>query len=445
MATGWWALVALAAACSNSSSGNSGNTGCVANATQLCYCAAGVQGIQVCQGGAFGWSVCDCGSGFAGDGGSSGDAKTSDAKPSDATADSQSSDSQSSDSQATDASNSGGADSVSDATGKDGQLQDTTTADGGGGNGGVDDASEGSDVDWSELLDPEDTGSGSSGGGGSDGGGSGGGGSGGGGGGDDCPERAKIVYVVTESNQLLSFSPEQLKFDLVGTLKCPPSVGAQPFSMAVDRQANAYVLYSTAFGGGGGVCKVSTLDASGQGTTYIPGIQGFELFGMGFSANQAALPDESLWIGGTKASLYNNAANTCYLGFLDGNSLQPTKVAAFPAGWGCPELTGNGMAELYGFFPNASPPAVGKIDKATAQITKAWPLPAAFSTGLAAWAFAQWGGQLWLFFKGAGDPSTNVWTLDTKTGSVVKVLPNIGKIIVGAGVSSCAPSASKTP
>lgn len=295
-----------------------------------------------------------------------------------------------------------------------------------------DGAAEG-DVDWSELLDPEDAGSGDA-------------------AGPDaaadaatdaCPERAKIVYVVTSSKQLLSFTPDTLAFKPVGTLSCPGASTSQPFSMAVDRQANAYVLYSTALGQGAGVYKVSTLDASCQATPYQVGVQGFELFGMGFSADSPALPDEHLWIGGTNWAGFNTGS--CKLGTLDTQSYQPQLAAMLPAGMGCPEVSGNGNAELFGFFPNASPPTVGRIHKTTGKLTSSWPLPAQAFKNIEAWAFAQWGGLLWLFFKTSDGSSSSVWTLNPQDGAVKMVVASTGLKIVGAGVSSCAPSKAVAP
>ena len=327
----------------------------------------------------------------------------------------------------------GGADSAAPTDAAAGETTSGGSADVADSGTGSADSAEQPDADWSELLDPEDAASGdatspdSTGDTGT----------------DSCPERAKIVYVVTSTKQLLSFVPDKLKFELVGTLACPGTGSGQPFSMAVDRQANAWVLYSTAVGSGAGVFKVSTLNASCQPTSYQNASLGFDLFGMGFSADQPAVPDEHLWIAGTKGSQFNTGS--CKLGTLDTATMQPSVVGALPTSYGCPDLSGNGNAELYGFFPNASPPAIAKIDKSNAQILKSWPLPAQAFSNTEAWAFAQWGGLLWLFFKSYDAPSSSVWTLDPQTGKSALVVASTGYKIVGAGVSSCAPSKPTVP
>src|SRR4051812_49597795 len=60
-----------------------------------------------------------------------------------------------------------------------------------------------------------------------------------------CLDAAKLVYVVDESNTFSSFDPSTLTFTDLGTLNCPGTSGDTPFSMAVDRQAQAWVLFAS--------------------------------------------------------------------------------------------------------------------------------------------------------------------------------------------------------
>ncbi len=254
-----------------------------------------------------------------------------------------------------------------------------------------------------------------------------------------CNERAKIVYVVTEQNKLLSFTPDTLTFKLIGTLNCP--VSGTPFSMSVDRSANAWVLYQggTFTTTGMGVFKVSTLDASCQTTSYQPNSAGFELFGMGFSSNTNGSTDETLYIAGAGASNFQTIKNG--LGTIAFPGMAVSKVATIDIAGGA-DLTGNGKGELFGFFPDSSPPSVRQIDKTNGTTTgQSWPLPSSVFNNTQAWAFAQWGGNFYLFFQSIMDTSTNVWKLDPTTGVATKVLSNIGYTVTGAGVSSCAPTA----
>lgn len=389
--------VALAA-CSTTTSGG-GAAGCVPGATNLCWCGPGAQGVQVCNanGGGFSQCVCSLASDAAGkaDG-----AATADGPQADQAA--------------------ANANDAADAVGPAEIAAET-----GGSPEAVEDA-----IDWSELLDPEDTGSDMGPvdvplkGDGVDG---------------DCPERAKIVYVVTKNGQLLSFTPDKLKFALVGMLNC--GVAGTPFSMGIDREANAWVIYQSMFGQGGPLFKVSTLDAKCQATNFVSGTGGFELFGMGFSADNPAAVTEKLFIGGGDAMAM--AIGQCKIGTLDLKTMQVQNIGALPPAAGCPDLTGNGNAEVFGFFPQVNPAVVAQLDKTTGKFLKNWPLPANAFNGVQAWAFAQWGGKFWLFFRGGADFTSAVWALDPTTGNATKVLNNTGYVIVGAGVSSCAPTGSK--
>lgn len=255
----------------------------------------------------------------------------------------------------------------------------------------------------------------------------------------NCNARAKIVYLVTKKKQLVSFDPEKMKLTLVGTLNCPGATGT-PFSMSVDRNADAWVLYT---GGGlsmsgGGVYKVSTLDASCEATGYVPAGQGMELFGMGFAANTPGSQDETLYILGNTAAKLQKAASI--LGAIALPSMAVSKGPTLDTIGGA-DLTGNGNGELFGFFAAATPPSVRKIDLQTGKTTaKVWPLPADALSSVTAWAFAQWGGTFYLFVKDVLADSSDIWLLDAATGKLTVLQENIGYTVTGAGVSSCAPT-----
>jgi len=108
---------------------------------------------------------------------------------------------------------------------------------------------------------------------------------------------------------------------------------------------------------------------------------------------------------------------------------------------GSPELTGNALAELWGFFPDATPMSVRQIDRTNGETLREIDVSVIDGIGLgaSAWAFAFWGGRYYLFYMGALDVSTSIWRVDPGTGAVDSVAPEIGYRIVGAGVSTCAP------
>lgn len=51
---------------------------------------------------------------------------------------------------------------------------------------------------------------------------------------------------------------------------------------------------------------------------------------------------------------------------------------------------------------------------------------------------AFWGGDFWLFLRTSGAASTTVYQVDGKTFEQHAVIPDTGRGIVGAGVSTCA-------
>lgn len=238
-----------------------------------------------------------------------------------------------------------------------------------------------------------------------------------------CGPRTQVIYVVTEENRLLTFSPALNEFKEIGTLDCWAGA-ATPFSMGIDNEATAWVLYND-----GSLFKVSTLDASCQKTSFQTGWDGAN-FGMGFATDSPGGTLETLYV-----SRYTEIGAAPF-GRLKLPDLQIYTVGETPGGSG--ELSGNGLAELWGFFPNASPATVSRIDKTNGSLLKTLTL-SGLSSDVAAWAFATWGGQFFVFFKAWGDPSSRVIRL-AADGTQATVVGDSGWTITGAGVSSCAPS-----
>lgn len=240
---------------------------------------------------------------------------------------------------------------------------------------------------------------------------------------DPCLARAKIIYTIDENDMLRAFDPANLKFINIGILNCPAG-GASPFSMGVDHNAVAWVLYND-----GQIFAVDTQTAACKPTAYAQ--QGdFRLFGMGFVADQKGnVMREHLFVAGL---------DNMELGVMDPKTLLITPLGPLT---GNPELTGTGGAVLWGFFPDDQMPRVALLDKATGNEGMTYNLAALAGTPTA-WAFAFWGGNFWIFLRRQQDNSTHVWKLDTNSGKVTDVVPNTGYGIVGAGVSICAPTGS---
>jgi len=256
------------------------------------------------------------------------------------------------------------------------------------------------------------------------------GGGGGDGGSDPCSESAKLVYVVDQNNKFSSFNPPTLAFTDLGNLACPAQALATPFSMAVDRQAVAWVLYSS-----GELFSVDTTTLDCKKTSFAAPAS-LQNFGMGFASNASGSTDETLFIAGGSSG-----------GPL---TMGPSTLAtvAFPAlttntlgtvnGW--PELTGTGDAKLWGFFPNATAPRVAELDKSSGADLQTFSAPS-LAGQPSAWAFAFWGGDFYIFLAKGLSTTTTVYKMKSSDGTVATAIANTGRTIVGAGVSTCAPIA----
>ncbi len=266
-----------------------------------------------------------------------------------------------------------------------------------------------------------------------------------GGGGQACGvEGNDLIYVVDQDYRLLSFDPREIDgtgaaFSLVGNLNCPAGSSwsnwgggdpATPFSMSVDRMGNAWVLYTS-----GEIFKVSITNASCQASGFQKGQMGFELFGMGYVSDSPGSAAETLFLAGGSAA-QSELGN---LGSVDGTTLGVATIGALPTSEHNPEMTGTGNAELYGYFPGSASTFVAKLSKTDSTIVESWPL-AALGGSARAWAFAHWGGKFYMFIttQGVGlEPQVKV--LDPTTGMETVAIANSPYVVVGAGVSTCAP------
>jgi hypothetical protein len=238
------------------------------------------------------------------------------------------------------------------------------------------------------------------------------------------------VYVVTEETEVLAFNPADGSFRTLGDLECPiPGFGWEPFSMAVDREGHAYVLYNniTDNDAPGILYRVSLTTLACSATSYVPGgTRGFTTFGMGFSTN----------LGGPTEQLYVAADDDPpRLGVIDTTTFELTEVADLDPRAVHSELTGTGDGRLFGFFQPGATAEVGQIDKTTGQLTAVNALPGV-SQGTG-WAFGFWGGNFYLFTSPSGDGS-DITRFDPSDNSI-DVIAHYPGTIVGAGVSTCAP------
>ena len=241
-------------------------------------------------------------------------------------------------------------------------------------------------------------------------------------GGAGCATGADLIYVISKSEELWSFDPAANSLSKVGAIACPQNGGtATPFSMAVDRQAIAWVLFND-----GNLYRVDTRTAACTATTFQPGQSGYTTFGMGFVTDAAGSTDETLWI-----------ANDTAIAKLDTTTLKVTPASGTFGFSAAAELTGTGDARLFGFF-YGFPPYIAPIDRTTSALGAEMNLDDVDAgTGF---AFAFWGGDFWIFTAPNGSTSQiNRFTPTAGNTTTTVVVQDAGFKIVGAGVSTCAP------
>jgi hypothetical protein len=238
---------------------------------------------------------------------------------------------------------------------------------------------------------------------------------------DDCAETHDLVYVLSrEPSVLYTFDPSTLTFTELGEVDC--SMYGTPASMAVSRDGFAYVRYSD-----DELYAVDLATMTCSSTSYDPSRTSFDSFGMGYSTDSASTWREKLYI-----------ANSSTLGTLDTSTGKITKIGKMPSQ---SELTGNADGELWAMLPLESPAALVHLDTTTGATLdklslRKFPDP----SGIDTFAFATWSGNFYLFVREYGmGRSSDVYEV-TPTGTMTEVSHGIGFDIVGAGVSTCAPS-----
>ena len=248
----------------------------------------------------------------------------------------------------------------------------------------------------------------------------------------DCDESAKLVYLLDADGSLWSFKPNQMditqsKLTMIGPLSCATAM--QPNSMSVDRSGTAWVEYVPTDESDtthDQLFKVNVTTGACTGTSYVTGAFGTR-FGMGFVADAPMSTAESLFVA--------KGDPPYAFGKFD---LSALTIAMLGTPNGGPELSGTGDAKLWAFFPDASMPRVSQLDKTNGAEGMSYPVAAAAGTN-DGYAFAFWGGDFWVFLKKDTDTYTVLYHVRASDGAVT-TFTLTGRWIVGAGVSTCAPT-----
>ena len=243
-----------------------------------------------------------------------------------------------------------------------------------------------------------------------------------------------LIYTVTTDQtgtnfRILRFNPSSATFTDIGALVCPDPY--EPFSMAVNRVGNAYVLYydeaqaSSGIAPPGNIYRVDLNTAACEPTTYVPNAQ-FQSFGMAFSADDTG-GGETLYIASNDSNPNETTLPPGFLGAIDETTLALTDVGTFTPTVTEAELTGTGDGQLFGFWapngPESPGSAIVQINKTNAAIISQQLLPTVTQGN--GWAFGFWGGDFYLFTNPGGitggDTTSIVQRYNPTTGTVTQV------------------------
>lgn len=247
----------------------------------------------------------------------------------------------------------------------------------------------------------------------------------------ECADDTKDIFLIGGDASLYQFHPPTLEIKTLGRIACPTG-GALPTSMAVDRTGVAWVRHSD-----GTIWRVSTKDLGCQPTAFQSPGDTFLQFGMGFATETDGSRNEVLYLSDSGgAGLAKVDLKTMQLRFIGpyDKGLEGQKS----------ELTGTGSGKLYGFF-TTTPAQVAEISKGTGSILSTKEL-AGVNAG-EAWAFSFYGGDFYIYTLGPGNPqfpqasgTSQITRYSPSDGSIKVVKDSVGFKIVGAGVSTCAPT-----
>ena len=270
-----------------------------------------------------------------------------------------------------------------------------------------------------------------------------------------CSAASQLIYVLSASNQIYSFNPQTKVFTPISSLQCQAG-SMTPNSMAVDREGNAWVNYvgadpTSGNATSGGIFKVDI--ATGACTTTSVSLpNNWYQVGMGFSTVSASDTTDTLYVAATNGlgclggfGGGGGGASNDGLGTIDTTAMTFKKIGPFTgslAGQSA-ELTGTGNGRLYGFFAD-TPAAFAQIDKTTGATSNEVSLTSVQCP--AAYAFSFWGGDFYFYTSPDGTTNSTVTHYTTGDGGIdPSFVMDAGIVIVGAGVSTCAPTTQPPP
>lgn len=208
-------------------------------------------------------------------------------------------------------------------------------------------------------------------------------------GGDTCacvPDNERIL-VLSDDGEIWAYEPATDTFELLAGVVCP---GLQtPYSMAVDRQGVAWILYADDG-------EVYRFDPGDPGPCSLAGVSakaaGFSLFGLSFSPEDAGGCDRLFLFDYSGEGPFAEAPDIGALGVFDPATEQVTHLG--PTDYDGGELAGTGDGRLFA-FAGVGPAKLIEYDKSDATPLSVLPLDGLRKTRASAFAFH--GGDAYFF------------------------------------------------
>jgi hypothetical protein len=256
-----------------------------------------------------------------------------------------------------------------------------------------------------------------------------------------CSLETTMPFLLDREGVLFAFDPLARSFTQVTTLRCP--FDDMSFnSMAVDRNGIAWVNaveWKNEKPVAGELFRASTVDGECQ-PTGLPLTDQWARIGMGFSAASREEP-EVLYVAGGGATSCTDTAASSGLGWIDPAAPGVVPIGQFPdefSGYGV-ELSGTGEGNLYGLLAGPAP-AIATID----MISGLASVVVASLPGIGCpieYAVSFWGGALYVFTSRHSGVHSRVTRYSLADGTLdTEYVPDTGLEIIGAGVSTCAPT-----
>jgi hypothetical protein len=246
------------------------------------------------------------------------------------------------------------------------------------------------------------------------------------------------IFVLSDSAELWKYFPETNKFTMLGQIDC--GLFDSTFSMAVDRLGFAWVQYF-----GGELRKVDVTNvANCSDPGYVAGQVGVDNFGMAFVSNSQFDACDRIY-GNSYSGLggYTEGVNIGDFVGIDPDTLTMSKLGK--TNFDGAEVTGTGDGRAF-VFGGANPSKLVEMDKAKGVAVKTLPL-GGLEINDGAFAFAFFAGDFYFFTDSNGDQfASEVTHMDYDDSDnngkqdLTVLTEDAPLLIVGAGVSTCAPT-----